>query len=128
MDPLLKDLEMRGDYCQAFADDIVLIFDGDTAQEVQRQANAALAHVQEWGVKNKLKFAPQKTKAMIITRKLKYDTPLLNMGGVDIGMSTDIKILGLIIDHKLTFNQHVAEVCKKALNIYKQLSRAAKVS
>ncbi|XP_048488717.1 uncharacterized protein LOC125491245 [Plutella xylostella] len=50
------------------------------------------------------------------------------MGGVDIEFSKEIKILGLTIDDKLTFNSHVAEVCKKALNIYKQLSRAAKVS
>lgn len=65
---------------------------------------------------------------MLITRKLKYDTPLLSMGGVRIGMSREIKILVLTIDHKLTFNSHTANVCKKALNIYKQLSRVAKIS
>ncbi|XP_048489535.1 uncharacterized protein LOC125491477 [Plutella xylostella] len=65
---------------------------------------------------------------MVLTKKLKYDTPHLRMGGIDIGMSKEIKILGLTIDEKLTFNSHVANVCKKALNIYKQLSRAARVS
>ncbi|KAL0852476.1 hypothetical protein ABMA28_000643 [Loxostege sticticalis] len=127
LDPLLKDLESKGEHCQAFADDVVLIFSGDTALEVQRRANAALAHVWEWGVVNKLKFAPQKTKAMIITNKLKYDTPHLRMGGGDIDMSKEIKVLGLTVDDKLTFNTHVAVVCCKALNIYKQLARAAKV-
>ncbi|XP_037962433.2 uncharacterized protein LOC119690772 [Plutella xylostella] len=128
LDPLLKGLDRRGDYCQAFADDVVLVFDADRAVDIQRQANAALAHVQRWGQDNKLNFAAHKTKAMIVTNKLKYDTPALSMGGVDIGFSKEIKILGLTIDDKLTFNSHVAEVCKKALNIYKQLSRAAKVS
>lgn len=56
--PLLKGLERRGDYCQAFADEVMLIFVGDTALEVQRQANAALAYVREWCVQNKLKFGP----------------------------------------------------------------------
>nr|XP_049699180.1 uncharacterized protein LOC126055181 [Helicoverpa armigera] len=65
---------------------------------------------------------------MLLTNKLKHDTPLLRMGGVDIGMSRDIKILGLTIDDKLTFNTHVANVCRKALNIAKQLQRAAKIS
>ncbi|XP_063897400.1 uncharacterized protein LOC126055310 [Helicoverpa armigera] len=121
-----KGLEQRGDYCQAFADDVVLIFSGDTALE--RRANAALEYVRRWGIRNKLKFAPHKTCAMVVTRKLKYDVPLLSMGGVAIGMSEGIKILGLTVDHKLTFNTHVANVCKKAINIYKQLARAAKVS
>ncbi|XP_063838171.1 uncharacterized protein LOC135087301 [Ostrinia nubilalis] len=128
LDPLLQELERRQYYVQAFADDVVMVFDGDTGLEVSRQANAALAFVQRWGVVNKLKFAPHKTCAMVLTRKLRYDDPLLTMGGVDIGLSTEVKILGLTIDHKLTFNTHVALQCKKALDIYKQLSRAAKVS
>lgn len=105
-----------------------MIFDRDTASEVQRQANAALEYVRRWGIRNKLKFAPHKTCAMVVTRKLKYDVPLLSMGGVDIGMSKEIKVLGLTIDHQLTFNNHAANVCRKAANIYKQLARAAKVS
>ncbi|XP_063833265.1 uncharacterized protein LOC135082400 [Ostrinia nubilalis] len=128
LDPLLQELERRQYYVQAFADDVVMVFDGDSGLEVSRQANAALAFVQRWGIVNKLKFAPHKTCAMVLTRKLKYDDPLLTMGGVGIELSTEIKILGLTIDHKLTFNTHVALQCKKALDIYKQLSRAAKVS
>ncbi|XP_049868206.1 uncharacterized protein LOC126371572 [Pectinophora gossypiella] len=128
LDPLLKGLEERGHQCQAFADDVVLIFDAHTAQEIQRHANAALEYVRVWGVMNKLKFAPHKTSAMLVTRKLKHDTPHLTMGGIDIAMSKQIKLLGLTIDNKLTFNTHVANVCSKAVGIYKQLSRAARVS
>ncbi|CAH2225630.1 jg2420 [Pararge aegeria aegeria] len=128
LDPLLRGLEERGDYCQAFADDVVLVLDGDTGLEVARRANAALAYVQEWGVSNKLKFGPQKTKAMVITNKLKYDPPRLHMGGIGIDLSREIKVLGLTIDDKLTFNAHVTNTCIKVQNIYKQLSRAARVS
>ncbi|CAH2218226.1 jg13488 [Pararge aegeria aegeria] len=128
LDPLLKGLEQRGDYCQAFADDVILVFDDDTGLRVSERANAALAFVQEWGVRNKLKFAPQKTKAMVITRKLKYDSPLLSMGGSGVGLSSEIKILGLTIDQSLTFNAHMRSTCKKVQAIYKKLCRAAKVS
>ncbi|CAK1595213.1 unnamed protein product [Parnassius mnemosyne] len=127
LDPLLNELTDRGEYCHAFADDVVLVFSGDRALEVQERVNAALAQVQKWGVKNKLKFAPQKTKAMVITNKIKYDSPLLKMGGESIVMSKEIKILGLTVDNKLTFNTHVKNVCCKAQNIYRQLCRAAKV-
>jgi ribonuclease HI len=128
LDPLLKELKKEGVYVQAFADDVVLALDGDTAQEVQTQANAALARVQRWGVENKLRFAPHKTKALLITNKLKHDTPHLTMGGVEIAMSRELKLLGLWIDDKLTFNTHAGYICRKALNIYGQLSRAAKIS
>lgn len=107
---------------------MVLVVDGQTASEVQEQANAALKHVRVWGVANKLRFAPHKTNAMTIMRKLKYDTPHLSMGGVDIGMSKEIKLLGIILDNKLTFNAHVTSACKKAVGVYHQLQRAAKVS
>lgn len=128
LDPLLTELGRQKYYCQAFADDVLLVFDGETALEVQSRANDALAYVHLWGVKNKLKFAPHKTNAMVMTRKLKFDIPRLSMGGAVIGMTDEIKVLGLIIDRKLTFNSHTANICRRALNVYKQLSRAAKIS
>ncbi|CAH2086507.1 unnamed protein product [Euphydryas editha] len=47
LDPLLPELEARNYYVQAFADDVVLVFEGETAHEVERRANAALEHVWE---------------------------------------------------------------------------------
>nr|XP_037872684.1 uncharacterized protein LOC119629756 [Bombyx mori] len=128
LDPLLKHLEGRGDYVQAFADDVVLVFDGETGLEIEGRANAALERVGAWGVANKLIFAPHKTHSLIITRKLKYDAPRLSMGGIGISASREIKLLGVIIDDKLTFNAHVAGVCKRATGVYHQLSRAAKIN
>ncbi|KAL0809899.1 hypothetical protein ABMA28_011376 [Loxostege sticticalis] len=105
-----------------------MVFDGETALEIETEANAALLFVSQWGVQNKLRFAPHKTGAMTLTRKLIHDTPHISMGGVDVGMLNKIKILGLTIDHKLTFNDHIATQTRKALDIYKQIARAAKVT
>lgn len=128
LDPLLKDIEKSGVHCQAFADDIVLVASGDTALELSTTINVVLAHAYEWGLKNKLKFAPQKTNAMLITNKLKYDTPVIRMGGRDIKFVEEIKILGIIIDKKLTFNNHISYACRKAANIYKYLARTVKAT
>ncbi|KAA5782693.1 hypothetical protein F3H09_32010, partial [Pseudomonas aeruginosa] len=35
LDPLLKEQESRGEYIQAFADDVVMVFDGETALEIE---------------------------------------------------------------------------------------------
>lgn len=48
-DTLLRELKERGVYLQAFADDVLLVFHGGTAAEIERQANAALDHAQRWG-------------------------------------------------------------------------------
>lgn len=37
------------------------------------------------------------------------------MNGITIDMSRKIKLLGLTIDDKLTFNDHVANVCRKSI-------------
>lgn len=107
---------------------MVLIFDGNTAAEIELHENAVLSRVQAWGVSNKLKFAPHRTNSITITRRLKYDTPRLTMGGIDISSSKQIKLLGVTIDAKLTFSTHILNVCRKAVGIHKQLTRAAKVS
>ncbi|XP_026745574.1 uncharacterized protein LOC113506922 [Trichoplusia ni] len=96
-------------------------------KELSMKTNAILGRVHSWGVNNKLRFAPHKTSAMLVTNKLKYDTPVLSMAGSSIEMVRKIKLLGLTIDDKMTFNEHTKNVCIKAAEIYKRLSRAAKV-
>lgn len=128
LDPLLHKLEDEGVYCQAFADDVVLVFSGHTIGWMEESANSTLETIVEWGVQNKLKFAAHKTNAMLLTKKLKYATPLLNMSGSRLNLVTEIKLLGLTIDRNLNFKAHVSANCKKAADIYKQLACAAKVT
>ncbi|GBP93907.1 hypothetical protein EVAR_90907_1 [Eumeta japonica] len=45
---------------EAFADDVVLMFSGQSASSIEEEANHALALVHCWGVRNKLRFAPSK--------------------------------------------------------------------
>ncbi|CAH2105843.1 unnamed protein product [Euphydryas editha] len=128
LDSLLRKISDMGVYCQAFADDVVLVFSSQKTSNLQTSAETTLAAVQEWGICNKLRFAAHKTNAMVITKKLKYDTPVIHMSGTRLRLVEEIKLLGLILDSKLTFNAHVTAVCKKAADIYKQLARAARVS
>lgn len=128
LDPLLQKLTGKGVYCQAFADDVVLVFSDKAVSNMEEFINETLATVVDWGVENKLNFAAHKTNAMLLTKKLKFDTPTLHMSGSVLSLVDEIKLLGLIIDRKLTFKPHVTAVCKKAADIYKQLACAAKVT
>lgn len=66
----------------AFADDLVLIFSSYKTDELQTAAESTLALVQQWGAENKLKFAAHKTHAMVITKKLKFDNPVIHMSDI----------------------------------------------
>ncbi|GBP91972.1 Putative 115 kDa protein in type-1 retrotransposable element R1DM [Eumeta japonica] len=127
LDSLLRELGELGVYVQAFADDVVLMFSGQSASSIEEETNHALARVHCGGVRNKLRFAPSKTNSMVLTKKLKYDDPVVHMNGEQISLVGEIR-LGLTIDRKLTFISHVAKACKKAINIYKGLARAAKAT
>ncbi|KAJ0178430.1 hypothetical protein K1T71_006253 [Dendrolimus kikuchii] len=116
LDPLLHKLTGMGVHCQAFADDVVLTFSDTTVQAMEIFINSALDTVTEWGSQNKLNFAAHKTNVMLLTKKLK------------LSLVSEMKILGLNIDRNLSFIPHVAAVCKKSANIYKQLACAAKVT
>ncbi|GBP91337.1 hypothetical protein EVAR_57754_1 [Eumeta japonica] len=54
--------------CPAFGDDVVLMFSGQSASALEAETNRALAHVRDWGDRNKLRFAPSKTNAMVLTK------------------------------------------------------------
>ncbi|GBP45697.1 Retrovirus-related Pol polyprotein from type-1 retrotransposable element R1 [Eumeta japonica] len=76
LDSLLRELGDLGVYVQTFADDVVLTFSGQSASALEVETNRALAHVKDWGDRNKLRFAPSKTNAMVLTKKLKFDVPV----------------------------------------------------
>ncbi|GBP86667.1 Putative 115 kDa protein in type-1 retrotransposable element R1DM [Eumeta japonica] len=113
---------------EVFANNVVLMFSGQSASSIEEKANRALAHVHCWGVKNKLRLAPLKTNSMVLTKKLKYDDPAVHMNGKQISLVGEIRLLVLTIDRKLTFIPKVAKACKKATNIYKGLARVAKAT
>ena len=127
LDSLLQKLNCDGVYCQAFADDVALVFADHSTHNLEQMINSTLETVVEWGNRNKLNFAAHKTNAMLLTRKTKYDPLRLCMSGTTIELVKEIKILGLVIDHRLSFKSHVSAQIKKAANIYKQLACAAKV-
>jgi ribonuclease HI len=128
LDPLLQKLSSEEVYCQAFADDGVLVFSGKSIEGMEDRINRVLEVTVEWGKENKLNFAAHKTQVMLLTKKLKYTPPQITMSGTTLALVDEIKLLGLTIDRRLNFNSHVRNICTKAARLYKQLTCAARVT
>ena len=58
---------------------------------------------------------PSKTQEMLFsTKRIKPDTPVLILNNVSISFSDDVKYLGVRIDDKLRFEEHINSVATKA--------------
>lgn len=121
IDGLLKELNESGFNTEGFADDLVILLIGKYEDTLSSMMNAAFSIVDDWCRKNGLTVNPQKTKLVLFTNKRK----LLNMkrprlNGIQLEFAKEVKFLGFILDHKLSWNKHIEEKIRKVTKIYWQ--------
>ena len=75
-----------------------------------------------WFCMNYLKANPGKSQLLLTSK----DEAFIKIDDTDIKSSSSKKLLGVIIDNKLTFNEHVSKLCKKASNKLHALARISK--
>ena len=119
---------------QGFADDLSLIatlesssngkggFDADTLREITQKS---LNSIDEWCKENGLKISALKTHSVMFTwkRKWKFSVPLKIDNDI-IEMKSSTRFLGVTLDSKLAWNEHIINQCKKAKGILMQCRKA----
>ena len=121
LDELLDVQLPDGCYVQAYADDVMLLVEGTTTSGVQASVNAALRTIHEWGRSVHLTFSPTKTQAIGFTSGV--NRVRIHMDGVDVPFADEIKLLGVILDGRLTFVRHVKYVLGKVSRTFKVLCK-----
>ena len=77
-----------------------------------------------WYRNNEIVANPEKFQLMFIG--LKDDIKLcIDINGIVVQMSNNVKLLGVTIDSMLNFNQHVQSICKKTSYKIRAFSRIA---
>ena len=71
---------------------------------------------------NYLKANPDKSQLLLTSK----DEASIKIDDTDITSSSSEKLLGVLIDNKLTFNEHVSKLCKRASNKLHALARISK--
>ena len=94
-----------------YADDGSIIITGNDLKRMYEAMNRALAKCQSWADTYGLDISPTKTEYMLCTQKksgsYKIPTEGITIKGCKVDRVTTVKYLGVYIDHRLTWNEHI---------------------
>jgi len=107
----------------AFADDIAVVGIAKNTDLLEAIMNSALSLVSEWIATNCLRISASKTVAMTMTSKRRYRRPQFVLLEETLELKEHIKYLGVELNSKLGFKEHIKMVRAKALESTATLTR-----
>jgi hypothetical protein len=114
----------------AFADDLLIAVRAENVQEAENYANIDIGKISNWAQENKITFKEQKSKVMLLTlRKRKENTEVnIYLNTKILEQVNSIKYLGIIIDSKMHFREHIISTAKKCTTLIHTLAKSAKLN
>lgn len=106
-----------------FADDIAVVVVAKHLEEVTQIANEAIATIRQWLSSSGLHLADQKTEAVLVSSRKARETITFTIGGCNIVSQPSVRYLGVHIDDRLRFNEHLQIVSARARATSNALSR-----
>jgi len=101
---------------------------GDSVRVVENYSNAELSKITLWS-KNKIIFNEMKSKVMLVSRRKQREqrniTVYLNNKALE--QVTWMKYLGIVIDHKFRFQEHMNFAAERCAKLIYNLSKMAKL-
>lgn len=97
----------------AYADDICVIVKGETRNELMEKGRLTMERIMDWMSKQKLTLSVEKCAWMLMKGTLVNPPTIAKIYGKPIKKKDSIKYLGVIIDEKRTFTEHVKYVSGK---------------
>ena len=110
----------------AFADDISILISDKDPNILSEKTIDTLNKIATWIDYNKLTLNVQKTSYILISNKTITDNFNINIKGVELKRDTYAKILGVIVDEKLTFKEHIKQLVSKLAKYMYILVKLAK--
>ena len=104
----------------SYADDNTIYQTGRNVDDTINDLQLSVEKLFRWFSDNQMKGNTDKCHLIMSTN----NAPELKVGDSLIKTSSYEKLLGVKTDYKLTFNNHLANVCKKANNKLRALARA----
>jgi ribonuclease HI len=108
-----------------YADDVAVWAGGSSEGMVNRKIQRNLLLLEEWCNKWGFQISPQKTQALMVTRKRLLLKDELYINNVPINFTKTVKYLGVIFDSTFNFLPHIKYItdkCNKRINILRCLT------
>lgn len=107
-----------------YADDSINIISGKNSNAIIKKLNTSLEYTNRFFKKWKIKVNTSKTQLILFPyNKSPKRTPSVRLKFNDsiVPMEKNVKYLGMHLDNKLTFKDHIEKSCTKALNCLKSV-------
>jgi hypothetical protein len=111
---------------QSFADDTLLMIYSNSIEDLEFKANQTLQRIHQWSIQYKLEFNANKTTTVLFTNKIKFENPKIIFNNTELVLSSSMTYLGIEIDAKLRWKQHINNVKTKVLRLVMNLMRFAR--
>ena len=96
-----------------FADDSTFFVSADNVDCIESKLNSAMSSINRWMHYNGLRVNKSKTKCMLIHSSKKKPPPLnVTFDDCTICQVSTFKLLGVVIDHNLKWNDHIDHIMK----------------
>jgi len=90
----------------AFADDVALIVTASVPVLLEESLEEAFGRVNAWMLNHGIELAANKTEALVITKKRKFNNIRVKCSGVEIASGPSLKYLSVQVDSRLGFLEH----------------------
>ena len=105
-------------FTDLYADDTTLYIIGDSMEQIEDNLQTALNNLHVWCKSNGMVLNSAKTKVMLVTtnqrrKRLDHDSLDLKFNNDDLNAISNDKILGVFVDHNLTWSEHIKHLTKK---------------
>ena len=99
-----------------FADDNTLYSFGENLNVVKSKLQVGIDHILIWFKINSMVANPDKFQLIFFGPKLNTSHHSLNLriGDINLENQDDVRLLGVVIDSKLTFKKHISKLCESS--------------
>lgn len=123
VDSLLQRLSEAGFHVQGYSDDLVIMIKGKVTSVMSDLMQQALKIIEHWCRDKGLDINPSKTEMVLFTHRRNVSLPVIKLKEIEIPISKKCKYLGVILDNRLNWNEHVNHVVNKAKAAFWTLRR-----
>lgn len=107
----------------AYADDLAVTVTEATLDDLEISANDTLQVIDKWMQRSSLKLAPEKTEAVVLYGNRRPKPIRFMLNNTEIVPSKTVKYLGVTIDQRMSFTEHINRATEKADKVAAALTR-----